>query len=132
MKKYSLLLSVLALTTLTVFNGCTSQEQSTNEASFDIISPTQDQMFHPGEAVPIKATLTGKEPLHGWSVEIRKKADGTVLFAKSLHTHGPTLGIDESWTNDLADHTDLVLEVFAQLDHDGTLASKTVDFHAHP
>lgn len=89
-------------------------------------------MFHQGEVVAIKATLTSKESLHGWQVVIRKKADGTVLFDESAHVHGLTLTIDQSWTNNLTEHTDLELEVFAQLDHDGTKTSKVVEFHAHP
>ena len=89
-------------------------------------------MFHQGEVVAIKATLTGKETLHGWQIVLRKKSDGSVLFEKNAHVHDLTLTIDETWTNNLPDHTDLELEVFAQLDHDGTKTSKVVNFHAHP
>ena len=112
--------------------ACTKESVPANEVAFVIGSPLEGQMFHQGETVPIKATLTGKESLHGWAIEIRKKSDGVVLYEKSLHTHGLSLSIDESWTNNLTEHTDLVLEVFAQLDHDGNKTSKTVNFHAHP
>lgn len=131
MKKYLFLLAVVVPALLSL-NACKKEEDHGNEATIDILSPQEGQMFHQGEAVPIKAKLTGKETLHGWEIEIRKKSDGTVLFQKSAHVHDLTLTVDESWTNDVTEHTDLVLEVFAQLDHDGTKTSKSVNFHAHP
>jgi len=134
MKKYLVhLLPIIALSSLALFNACAKDDHGHgNEATIIIASPTEGQMFHGGENVPIKATLTGTETLHGWKVEIRNKLDGTVLFATDAHEHALTLSIDDVWTNNLTEHTDLVLEVFAQLDHDGTLLSKTVNFHAHP
>lgn len=131
MKKYLFLLA-LVVPALLSLNACKKEEDHGNEATIDILSPQEGQMFHQGEAVPIKAKLTGKETLHGWEIEIRKKSDGTVLFQKSVHVHDLTLTVDETWTNDVTEHTDLVLEVFAQLDHDGTKTSKSVNFHAHP
>lgn len=133
MKHHHLLLfPLIALLSLTLLDSCKKNEEHANEAIIDITSPKEGQMFHQGETVNIKATLTGKEILHGWEVVIRKKSDGMVLFEKDLHVHDLTLTIDESWTNNLTDHTDLVLEVFAQLDHDGIKTSKVVNFHAHP
>lgn len=134
MKKYLvLLLPILGLFGLTVLNACSKDDHSHgNDATITIASPTAGQMFHGGEMVPIKATLTGEESLHGWKVEIRKKSDGTVLFTADAHNHAVTLTIDEVWVNNLTEHTDLVLEVFARIDHDGAEVSKTVNFHAHP
>lgn len=123
---------MIAFAGVLTLDACKKDNSMTNEATFDITSPQEGQMFHAGEIVPIKATLTGKDLLHGWGIELRKKADGTVLLSKSIHEHGMTLTIDETWTNDVTEHTDLELEVFAQLDHDGTKTSKIVNFHAHP
>lgn len=131
-KTLSLLFPMLAFALCLALSACSKDNNPVNEATFSITSPQEGQMFHQGETVAIKATLTGKESLHGWQIVIRKKADGTVLLDKSAHVHGLTLTIDESWTNNLTDHTDLELEVFAQLDHDGTKTSKIVSFHAHP
>ena len=127
-----LLLPLITLLSLVLLDSCKKDEAHANEATIDITSPQEGQMFHQGETVNIKATLTGKESLHGWEVVVRKKSDGAVLFEKDAHVHDLILIIDESWTNSLTDHTDLVLEVFAQLDHDGTKTSKVINFHAHP
>ncbi len=127
-----LLFPMLAFALTLTFDACSKEDNPSNSATISITSPQEGQMFHQGETVAIKATLTGKESLHGWQIVIRKKTDGTVLLDKSAHVHGLTLTVDESWTNDLTEHTDLELEVFAQLDHDGAKTSKTVAFHAHP
>ena len=133
MKKYLLfLLPTIALFSLVALNACKKDEHPANEATFDITSPTEGQMVMAGATLAIKATLTGKESLHGWKVELRKKADNTILFTAEAHDHDLVLTIDEVWTNNVTEHTDLVLEVFAQLDHDGTFSSKTVNLHAHP
>lgn len=131
MKKYLFLLAFV-VPALISLNACKKEEDHGNEATITITSPQEGQMFHQGEAVAIKATLTGKESLHGWAIELRKKSDDMVLLQKSAHVHDLTLTIDESWTNNVTEHTDLVLEVFVQLDHDGTKTSKVVNFHAHP
>ncbi len=133
MKKYIFsLLPLLAAATLVVFNACKKDEHHDNEATIEIASPTEGQIVMAGATLAIKATLTGKEDLHGWKVELRNKADNTVLFTADNHDHALTLTIDEVWTNNVTAHTDLVLEVFAQLDHDGALSSKKVNLHAHP
>jgi hypothetical protein len=133
MKKYFLfLLPTLALIGLVSMNACKKDDNHANEATIDISSPTEGQMVMAGGILAIKATLTGHESLHGWKVELRKKADNTVLFMVENHDHQQVLTIDETWTNNVTEHTDLVLEVFAQLDHDGTFSSKTVNLHAHP
>ncbi len=134
MKKFLFyLLPTIALFSLVALNACKKDEDHhTNEATIEISSPTEGQMVMPGAILPIKATLTGHESLHGWKVELRKKSDNTVLFTADAHDHDLVLTIDEEWTNNVTEHTELVLEVFAQLDHDGAMTSKTVNLHAHP
>jgi hypothetical protein len=134
MKKYLFyLLATIAVCGLVSLNACKKDdEHHANEATIEISSPTEGQMVMNGATLEIKATLTGKESLHGWKVELRKKDDGTVLFTADSHDHLMVLTIDETWTNNVTEHTNLELEVFAQLDHDGTMTSKIVNLHAHP
>lgn len=134
MKKFiMLLLPAIALFSLVALNACKKDDHDHgNEATIEITSPTEGQQFHNGETVTIKATLTGKETLHGWKIEIRKKSDGTVLFSDDDHDHATTLTVEKTWVNTMTDHTDLIVEVFAQVDHDGAMSSKTVNIHAHP
>lgn len=132
MKKYFFPLFSLLVVSTFLLDACKKDEEHANEATIEIITPQEGQMFHSGETVTIQATLTGKESLHGWKVEIRKAADNSVVFEADAHDHALSFAINETWTNNVTEHTNLVLEVFAQLDHDGTLTSKKVNFHAHP
>ena len=134
MKKFiMLLLPAIALFSLVALNACKKDDHDHgNEATIEITSPTEGQQFHNGETVTIKATLTGKETLHGWKIEIRKKSDGTVLFSDDDHDHATTLTVEKTWVNTMTDHTALIVEVFAQVDHDGAMSSKPVNSHAHP
>ena len=134
MKKYFLfLLPTLVLFSLVALNACKKDDgHHANEATIEISSPTEGQMVMGGATLEIKATLTGRESLHGWKVEIRKQSDNSLVFEADAHDHDLVLNINESWTNNVTEHTNLVLEVFALLDHDGTMTSKKVNFHAHP
>lgn len=122
----------LTIYSLTALTSCKKDEEPQNEAIIEIASPSAGQIFMGGATVPVKAILTGVEILHGWKVEIRKVADDSVVFTAESHEHAQTFSIDEAWTNNVTEHSDMVVEVFAQLDHDGTMQSQTVHFHCHP
>jgi hypothetical protein len=102
------------------------------DVTIEIIAPREGQQFHSGEQVPIRAQISSTATLHGWAVEIRKKSGGQVLFAEDSHDHKKSFTLELSWKNTLTEHTDLILEVFAQIDHDGKKTSKQLTFHAHP
>ena len=131
-KLFSYILPVFALFSLVFVTACDKDEEPTNTATIEISSPTEGQIIMGGATVDIKATLTGTEMLHGWKLEIRKVADDTVLYTAEAHDHGMSYTINETWTNNVTHHSDLVLEVFAQVTHEGEWQSKTVHFHAHP
>ncbi len=135
MKNFCFLLLLLVAVGGLLFSvaACHKHDSSDEgEVRIEISSPREGQQFHHGEEVPIRATLTSTATLHGWAIEIRKKTDGTVLFTDDVHDHKKTFSIERSWKNNLTEHTDLVLEVFAQIDHDGKKTSRTLTFHAHP
>lgn len=128
------LLPLVALLGLLLSAAACHKHDNSDEGDvrIEISSPREGQQFHHDEEVPIRATLTSTAILHGWAVEIRKKTDGTVLFTDNAHDHKKTFSIERSWKNNLTAHTDLVLEVFAQIDHDGKKTSRSLTFHAHP
>ncbi len=117
-----------------MMNGSCHKHDSVGEGdvTIEIISPREGQQFHSGEQVPIRANITSSATLHGWAIEIRKKSDGQVLFVEDAHDHKKSFTLEKSWKNTMTEHTDLILEVFAQIDHDGKKTSRRVTFHAHP
>ena len=126
------ILPAFALFSLVAFSSCKKDDEPQNSATIEISTPTEAQIFMGGATVPVKATMTGVEMLHGWKVEIRKVADNSVVFTAEAHEHAQSFTIDEAWVNNVTHHSDMVLEVFAQIDHDGAMQSKTVHFHCHP
>lgn len=116
-----------------MFNAC-HKHDSVNEGdvSIEIISPREGQQFRRGEQVPIRAKITSPATLHGWAIEIRKKSNGQILFVEDSHDHKKSFTLEKSWENTMTERTDLILEVFAQIDHDGKKTSKQVTFYALP
>lgn len=131
--KQSFVLYSLSIIGVLLLAHC-HKHDSPNEAdvTIAITSPREGQQFHGSEQVPIRATITSSVMLHGWAVEIRKKSDGQILFTEDSHDHKKSFTLESSWKNTLSEHADLILEVFAQIDHDGKKTSKQVMFHAHP
>ncbi len=114
--------------------GSCHKHDSVNESdvTIEIITPREGQRLYSGEPVPIRVRITSTETLHGWAIEIRRKSDGQVLFSENLRDHKKAFTIEKSWESTVAEHTDLVLEVFAQIDHDGKRTSKQLTFHVYP
>ena len=130
--KKALFLALLALATSLPFFAC-EKEAHQHDADISILAPTAGQTFSLNQTVSIQADITSEEELHGWEITLRKKSDNTVLYTTDEHTHGTTLQIREQWVNNVANHTDVVLEVKAALDHTGSdFKTATVEFHCHP
>lgn len=130
--KKALFLALLALATSLSIFACEKEEHQ-HDAEISILAPTAGQTFSLNQTVSIQADITSEEELHGWEITLRKKSDNTVLYTTDEHTHGTTLQIREQWVNNVANHTDVVLEVKAALDHTGSdFKTATVEFHCHP
>jgi hypothetical protein len=130
--KKALFLALLALATSLSIFACEKEEHQ-HDAEISILAPTAGQTFSLNQTVSIQADITSEEELHGWEITLRKKSDNTVLYTTDEHTHGTTLQIREQWVNNVANHTDVVLEVKAALDHAGSdFKTATVEFHCHP
>src|SRR5207253_854894 len=75
----------------------------------------------------------GVRELHGYVINIRRKADNVVVFTKSNDDHKANITINENWTvGTITEHTEMELEVVATLDHDGNTATKKITIHALP
>jgi len=99
----------------------------------DVQQPTAGATFGLGETVPIEVVIKSTEELHGYEFYLRNTSqNNTVVMEDHVHTHGTTIRIQESWVNNVTDHSDMELEVVAYGDHDGSTHSHKVSFHCHP
>lgn len=132
--KHSLFIIMLLSATLAVFS-CKNDKEETeakNHATITIHSPSAGAVFAKGDTIEIDADAVGELDLHGWQVQIKKKASGEVVFDDDAHKHGETLHVEKQWINNVTEHTDMQLIFSVALDHEGHLESDTVNFHCHP
>lgn len=104
--------------------GCSDLSGTT----FDITSPTENQVFSIGDILTIQAMLTSssEEGLHGYKVYVRNKADQSVLFSADQHTHGATIAINESWIVTVSS-AELEVEIISDNNHDGGFNSRKIN-----
>ncbi len=125
---------MIAFSAILLFTACEKDQLDDIAAlTIEISSPRSGQTFSLGDTVRIEANISATKELHGWKVVIRKKADNSVVFSRDRHTHGTSLKVNQTWVNNVNQHSDMILEVTAALDHSGSnLKTETVSFHCHP
>jgi hypothetical protein len=140
MKKSTILLSAF-IVLLAV--SCKKKDEDTQQtptptptptptATITINDPDEGTMYMLGQAVNIDVDITADFEMHGYDVYlINETADDTV-WTDGVHDHGEAFSITSSWTNDVTMHSDMMLKVVAEIDHDGNTTEKSVHFHCHP
>ncbi len=125
---------MIAFSAMVLFTACEKDQlDDVSAVNIEIISPKAGQTFSLGDTVRIEADISAAQELHGWKVVISKKADNSVVFSRDRHTHGTSLKVNQTWVNNVSQHSDMILEVTAALDHSGSnLKTETVSFHCHP
>lgn len=126
--------ALAALAIVVLINSCKNDEDPiVDTANISITTPAEGATIEQGDPVHITGTITTEGELHGYEIYIRKKSDNTVVFSMDEHVHGKTLSFDEQWVNNVTTHSDMELEVVANLSHEGDVTvSKKVNFHCHP
>lgn len=75
-----------------VFNGCSADEIDTESPEISIISPEDDQHFHPGDKIHFEATFSDDVELSQFKIDIHYGGD---------HTHKSTFSDEAEWSYDL-------------------------------
>jgi hypothetical protein len=70
--------------------------------------------------------------MHGYDAYILNETSGDTVWTSAVHDHGTPFHIDSLWVNDVTDHSDMLLHIEAEIDHDGNTTEKEVAFHCHP
>lgn len=125
---------IISLSSLALFAftfGCKKKE-SLPKVTITIDSPASGTMYNGGDTVFIHAHIAADKEIHGWELSIARLANGQVVFDTHEHTHKKDYHIDTFWVNNVTMHSDMVLKLTAELDHEGKTESKTVNFHCHP
>lgn len=76
---------------LFVFNGCSADEIDTESPEISILSPDNEQHFHPGEIIRFEAIFSDDMELSQFKIDIHYGGD---------HTHKSTLSDEAEWSYD--------------------------------
>ncbi len=134
-KNNQIIIAFLLIATLFVFNACENEDQhpdlSTSDISFLINSPTDTQEFEADDTVFINATIDAPSEMHGYEVHLKRLADTVEVLTKVVDLHTNHFTIKETYINPGLIHSDMELEIFAKIEHNGKSTSKKVQFHCH-
>jgi hypothetical protein len=101
---------------------CKKKESENPYSNIDVdlilVSPTQGQEVGFNEQLIVNGRIEHPVSLHGYSVIITD-ADNNILFQRYRHTHGRTIDLWETWTNDLEEEENLTVQIIAHKDHLG-------------
>lgn len=117
---------------LTMMTSCDEDNHDHANVQINLTSPSTASMFHMGDTVKIKGTITADTEMHGYEVKIKNLTANTVAFVTDYHDHAASFTINEQWINNVTTHSDMRLVVKVEVDHTGTEVSDSLDFHCHP
>lgn len=133
---YAIILAAVLIT------SCKKKDEDTNDtttptptpvATIVIHQPVEGAMYALDSVVTINVDITAADfEMHGYDVYLINETVGDTVWTTGLHDHGESFHIDGTWTNNVTDHSDMMLKVVAEIDHDGNTTEKSVHFHCHP
>ena len=113
-------------------NNTTTTPTPTPVANIVINSPSEGAMFELDSVVTINVDITADFEMHGYDVYVINETAGDTVWTDGLHDHGESFHIDGTWTNNVTEHSDMMIKVVAEIDHDGNTTEKSLHFHCHP
>ena len=108
------------------------QKDVENEIIITLDSNIEGQNFESGDKVEVQGTIEATETeISAYSIIIENIDTGNEVLSVSKNTSSSSVFFFESWTNDVADHSDMKLTITGT-DNEGKTERLTASFHAHP
>lgn len=132
MKKIFLHKGVIAA--LLILCSCAeeSHDEEVNSAIITIESPTASSVVHFNDTLHIQGTIVSVLDLHGYDVNIFRNDDSSAVFFYEEHYHSNNKHFDIKWVCDLDTMLALNMVVTANLDHEGNVETRSVNFFCEP
>jgi hypothetical protein len=135
MKQHQFAAVLLFMIVLTGIMSCKKtkhhDDPQPDAVNINIITPQPAQEYEVGDTVKMDIQITASAPLHGYELHVTRLADTTEIFTVDEDMHSQDIHVQKFFVNDGSKHSDMILEVIANIDHDGNKASKKVQFHCH-
>ena len=108
-------------------------EPDASQAVLTITSPVAGQVYHSGDSVHVMATVTFPAEMHGYEIKVTDTVSGLVVYDEAQHVHNDHFEISSAYVSTGTQAMPgLKLELLAEIDHDGTTASKVVRYQYVP
>lgn len=109
------------------------KDDDKDDAQFNITSITAGTEYKLGDTVFIKGTISSKEELHGFKIEIKNSsANDTIVFKLENSNISKAFTVDTFWINDVKAHSDMLFMAFADDDEEEDDDELVIPFHCHP
>jgi hypothetical protein len=100
--------------------------------TIEIEEPADMQTFALNETVHVHVMVEANYDLHGYEVLMINESSGDTVWSTDAHDHGQSYHIEGDWVNNVSDHSDMLLKVIVEKDHDGNTQVEERHFHCHP
>jgi len=125
-------IAIITLVSVVSFSIISCKKKKENEITIELTSKVEGEKFSKDQKVSIKGTITASsEDIHEYTITIKNETSGATEFTKTEHANAKSISFDESWINNVSDHSDMMLTIAAE-DHDGKKETFTAHFHCHP
>lgn len=129
MKKYILNITYLSIITL-ILISCKKDEDLNNDNNSEIGDPNisitsfnDGDTIQPSAVFQMTGTITYTSEMHGYEIILHNHKTMQDVFTKSEYGHGTSFSFNESWTNNVADTSNIMFTLNVVKDHDGNQVS---------
>lgn len=138
MKQY-VLPTFTAIAAMILILSCKKEDPETDQhhtssadlPAITINAPIENDTLASG-TISISASITHTSEMHGYQVKLENLTTASTVFSNEEHSHATSYTLDEQWTSSPADTSILKLTITAAADHDGTEATKSIQFVCLP
>ena len=115
MKNLFILLVIIGFGTLA---GCKKLDKvNAVTVSFTIDQPTENANVVFGESLHMEGTIAGTGQMHGYTIELINKANGSIDYSFASSTHSTEYYFHEHFENTVLQTTNYTLRIEVSLDH---------------
>jgi hypothetical protein len=117
---------------LLLFSCKKKEEEAPVTATISITSISANDTIQHAQAVHLVGTVTGSAEMHGYTVTFTNLTSGNPVYSQVYDVHSANYAIDETWTNNVTDTSNVQLKIAVEKDHEGNIETKTINIVCLP
>lgn len=104
---------------------------TTSSPEISISNPSEGDTVQAG-TLHITGSISYTSEMHGYQVKLTNLNTSSDVLTSEEHSHGSSYTIDEAWTTNVSDTSNMQLTITAVKNHEGATVNKTVQFVCLP